>query len=496
MESRILNREELVSHGNVEGRKVIAEIMDTALCAADPYFNTKKLVRIEDGKLIFEGKDFEAEGDPNSGPAVFDLNEIDRIYVFAIGKGIQRIAKALEEVLGDYLTGGHVLAKHGDTPIMERLEVTLGGHPVPDKYCVEGCKAIIRKIEEAKLTERDLVITAIGNGVSSLCTLPAEGITLEDVMETTRLMQIEYGVPTHDLNQIRNNIDRLKGGRITRLLEPAKMVHLLGVPITVNDKNGGKGYYGLLQHNRWLHTLSDETTSQDALAVIRHWDTENLVPRSVVDYLENFKPENAVMSYEEFSKIPCRIFGLMPEHMDAITEAMKKAESMGFSTYLLTRNHMCEASQAGTLISNIALANAEGGIFNLPCALFSTGELIVTCGKNPGIGGRNQEYCLAAAKVIRGSKRIVVASADTDGTDGPGGDFHPEATKKGIRNLTGGIVDGCTMAEAEAKGLNLQALLAAHSTSYPLWELDSGIAATQNISINDITCTLIFDRDL
>lgn len=489
---RIINYKELTSHGNIEGRKKMAEIMETALKAADPYFNTKKLVKIEDGKLIFDGIDFEAEGDPRSGPTVFDLSEIDRIYVFAIGKGIQRIAKALEEILGDYLTGGHVLAKHGDEMIMEKLEMTLGGHPVPDKYCVEGCEKIVRKIEEAKLTERDLVITVVGNGVSSLCTYPADGVTLEDVMETTRLMQIEYGVPTGDLNQIRNSVDKLKGGRITRMLKPAQMVHLLGVPITVNNKYGKTGYEGLLRNNRWLHSLCDMTTAKDALDVIRRWDTEGKTPKSIVEYLENFDPEKAVMSYEEFTQMECRIFGLMPEHLDAITEGMRKAEELGLNTYLLTRNHQCEASQAGKLYGSIAMENAnKDSIFKRPCALFSTGELIVTCGKNPGVGGRNQEFCVSAAIAIKDSKNIIVASADTDGTDGPGGAFHPDATAKGITNLAGGMVDGYTFSEAAAKGVDLQHHLETHGTSYPLWEVDSGIAATHNISINDVLCMLI-----
>ena len=497
MKSRIINRKELTDHGNIEGRKLMAEIMDAGLCAADPYFNSKKLVRIEDNKLIFDGPDFEAENDPYSGVTVFDLEKIDRIYVFAIGKGIQRIAKALEEILGDRLTGGHVLAKHGDDPIMEKLEVTFGGHPVPDEYCVEGCQKIVTKIREAKLTERDLVITVVGNGVSSLCTLPAEGLSLDDVKETTRLMQIEYGIQTGELNQIRNSVDQLKGGRITRLLKPAQMIHLLGVPVTVNNSPGYTGYEGLLRKNRWLHTLCDETTAKDALDVIRRYDTENKMPRSIIEYLENFDPDNAVMSYDEFTKMDCRIFGLMPEHLDTISVAMEKAEELGFNSYLLTRNHESEASQAGRLIGSIAAFNAkEDGIFKLPCALFSTGEMRVTCGKDPGIGGRNQEFCLSAARLIKGSRRVVMASCDTDGTDGPGGDFHPDATKRGIRNLAGGIVDGYTFDEIAEHGINIEAQLDRHASSYPLWEIGAGVATTQNISINDLTCTLIFDRDL
>lgn len=47
-------------------------------------------------------------------------------------KGIQRAALAMEEVLGDILTGGHVIAKHGEEKICRKIGVTLAGHPVPD----------------------------------------------------------------------------------------------------------------------------------------------------------------------------------------------------------------------------------------------------------------------------------------------------------------------------------------------------------------------------
>jgi len=40
-------------------------------------------------------------------------------------------------------------------------------------------------------------------------------------------------------------------------------------------------------------------------------------------------------------------------------------------------------------------------------------------GQETGIGGRNQEYALAAARRIVDSKNIVMAGVDTDGTDGP-----------------------------------------------------------------------------
>lgn len=57
----------------------------------------------------------------------------------------------------------------------------------------------------------------------------------------------------------------------------------------------------------------------------------------------------------------------------------------------------------------------------LPVVLMSSGENVVTVGKESGVGGRNQEYCLSAALKIDGSEKVVIGAVDTDGTDGPGG---------------------------------------------------------------------------
>lgn len=494
---RIVNYESLVNHGNIEGRKILADIMEVGLKASDPYNNTAKLMRIEGKKLIFDGVVFEAEGDPRTGPTVFDLDEIDRIYVVGIGKGIQRITKAVEDILGDRLTGGHVLGKHGDDIIMETVGVTLGDHPTPDKYCAIGCQKIIDVLKEAKLTERDLVITAMGNGIGSLCTLPVEGVPLEDVTEMVRLMQIEYGMPTSDLCYIRNNVDQLKGGKLSRLMRPAKMVHLLGIP----PKNTAT-YYGISQYdaltkkNLWLHTLCDNTSPEEALEIIERWDTKKKCPASIVNYLKNPKDEYRTVKPDEYESWNCRVFGVMPDALSALPSAMQRAEELGYTPYILAKWLQTEASAAGTMIGQIALtANMGGSPFQPPCAIFSTGEVIVTCGDNPGVGGRNQELALASARVIAGNKRILTAAVDTDGTDGPGGEFHPDATAKGITVLTGGIVDGYTAEEAKAKGVDLFEALNTHATSKALWEIDSGIAATHNISICDLQCTIVMDHD-
>ena len=67
-----------------------------------------------------------------------------------------------------------------------------------------------------------------------------------------------------------------------------------------------------------------------------------------------------------------------------------------------------------------------------PACIITGGETTVTI-KGDGLGGRNQEFVLAAALDIAGLDRVVVFSAGTDGTDGP-------------TDAAGAIADGDTLA--------------------------------------------------
>jgi glycerate 2-kinase len=160
MEPRILNREMLASHGNIEGRKAALAILEAGLQASDPYNNTRKLLHLEGNILTLDSKEFEPKGDPRSGPEVIDLSKVRHIYVLGAAKGVQRVAKAIEDVIGDRITGGHVIDKKGSPVYLKRIGVTLGAHPVPDIDCVRGCEKILEITKT--LTKDDLVFTCTG----------------------------------------------------------------------------------------------------------------------------------------------------------------------------------------------------------------------------------------------------------------------------------------------------------------------------------------------
>ncbi len=489
--TRILNLDDLMSHGNIAGRKATLAILEAGLQAADPYNNARDLLRIEGNRLIVGHPDFEPLGGPTTGPEVFDLDQVGRIFVFGAGKGIQRVAKAIEEALGDRLTGGHVIGKHGDEVILERIGVTLGGHPVPDENCAIGCRKILDLCRD--LRPEDLVFTLAANGVSALLTLPAPGITLEEVRQVTYRMQIERGVPTQDLNPIRNHIDVMKGGRIARYIQPATAIHIVAVDPNDAPHEALQGYEQLMQRNRWLHNLPDCTTFAEAHAMLDKWQAWDAMPASVVAHLRRADPRDETVKADEFRQWNFRIFGIMPRERGVLPTAAQRAVELGFTPHVLSKFMQAEAREAGLVIADIAKTIEHDGLpFAPPCVLLTGGELLVTVGEETGVGGRNQEYALAAATRIAGHPHIVMAGVDTDGTDGPGGWF--AADNGNIPCLAGGLVDGETVAEARALGVDIVAALRRHDTSPALWQLKSGIAATQNISLTDLGVTVVMER--
>ena len=484
---RIKNKEKLTSHGNICGRKIVADLLDVGLDSLDPYFRVKEFIKVENNKIVINNVGFEMKNDPHSGSVEFDLKDYDRVFLFGAAKGIQRAALAFEEVLGDVLTAGHVIGKHGEEIICKKIGVTLAGHPVPDRFCVEGCKKIEELLKD--VTERDLVFSVFGSGCGSLFTYPAGNITIDDISKFTHMMQIEKGVPTSDLNQIRTHVDRFKGGRITRLI--SKATHVCTVtadPSKMSTPVIRVPYLEMLKNNTFFPTVATASTYRDCIDIINKWDAWDDTPVSIKEHLLAGTLETENMSVEEFESYGCRFFGLIFKDATVYPAVRKKADELGIKCVMLSEYMEAEASQAGFVDGNMALCcERMGEPFSAPIVLMSSGENLVTVGKESGVGGRNQEYCLGAALKISGSEKIVIGAVDTDGTDGPGGFCYDGAPSC----LSGAIVDGFTVADAREKNIDLWEALKTHGTSEPLWKLDCGVEAVTGVSALDLRIIFI-----
>ena len=87
----------------------------------------------------------------------------------------------------------------------------------------------------------------------------------------------------------------------------------------------------------------------------------------------------------------------------------------------------------------------------------------------------------------------MVGAVDTDGTDGPGAQYVAGAEQ--IPTLAGGMVDGATLREAQARGVDVREALRRHNATPALLALESGILATQSTGLQDLGVILVMDKE-
>ncbi len=483
---RLLNFKELTNHGHIQGRQDTLAMLDAGVTACDPYYNTLDLIRLDGYELSIGHPDFEATGDPDSGIDKYDIRAFEHIYVVGAGKGVYRVVQALEHILGQWLTDGEIICKHGDSADMKTVHVTFGNHPTPDAGCVEGCLRIVSLAE--KVTEKDLVFTVIANGGSSLLTLPIDGVSLQDVIDITRICQIECGMPTEHLNIIRNHIDKLKGGKLARMFSKAKQVSIAVEDINHQDMGPVQDFDYLMHHGIWLHNMPEGSSFSDALKVLEDYGVKEKCPKSILGALECGTSENETVKYAEYRNYDARVFGVMPQCRSFTSAIEEKAHELGYSSAVLAKHMNPHASDMGEILSALGNCVEQGdSIFSAPVVLIMQGEMLVATGTVHGVGGRNQECALTVSKLIRGSSSIVCACVDTDGTDGPGG--IDEAGNWFC--FSGGIVDGTSYNYAENVGVDVEKALIEHASSNALKRMNDAIIISPGISIGDILLLVV-----
>jgi glycerate 2-kinase len=442
----IKNLDELLSHGNTEGRRIVLDIIETALAAPDPYENTKKVVRLEGNTLIIGNPEF---SEPvGQEPVVYNLDEINNVYIVGGGKSVQKIALALEEILGDLITEGQINIKKGDELICKRINVTLAGHPMPDEESVKGAARML-EIEKSA-GKGDIVFYVTSGGGSSLKALPAPGISLEDLRTIYQILYFGCGASMPEANAVRNllTIVRMKHAKYVK---DATLVKLEATELP------------LKLHGHVFFDRSFDGEYERAIYVLKKYGIWDIVPASVREFLERADPQYLNPSPEEFAQRPYLPFRVMgPEYLLNAAEA--RARELRLNTAVLaTSLNDVEAQPTGEIFASIAReAEAMGRPLKPPCVFICGGEVVVRTDGETGTGGRNQELVLAASSRIANSESIVIGSVDSDGTDGP-------------TDVAGGIADGFTTARIRQAGFELDVEMKHHNSHIVLGALGDTI---------------------
>jgi glycerate 2-kinase len=376
------------------------------------------------------------------------------IYVIGAGKASAQMARAVERLLGPRITGGLINVKDGHGAKLRRIDIQECGHPVPDARGVAGTRRIAQIASQAGA--EDLIICLISGGASSLLPFPTPPITLAAKQKITRSL-LHSGATIHEINCVRKHISQIKGGQLARLAYPATLLTLILSDVIGDDLDViGSG-----------PTVPDRSTVADARAILRKYRIPNNLPLE-----ETPKPGDKI-----FTKTRNIIVGSNALAVDA---AALEARRLGFHTLVLSTFVQGEAREVARVHAAIAKEiRAFGRPVPSPACVISGGETTVTI-KGTGLGGRNQEFALAAAIEIAGLRDTVILSAGTDGTDGP-------------TDATGAIADGTTLDRGEASGLDAAAFLR-NNDSYHYFEATGDLIKTGPTGTNVADVQLILVR--
>lgn len=397
-------------------RRAYVEVLLAALDAVDPYACVRQSLQRVGDRV-------------RAGGAVVNLAQVSHVWVLGFGKAAAVMAQAVEDVLEDRLSGGVVIVKDGYTVPTRRVRVMEAGHPVPDERSVLGAQAVLDVARRAG--EDDFVLVVISGGGSALLTLPAPGLTLDDIRVTTDVL-LRAGATINELNAVRKHLSAVKGGQLARALAPARVIGLvlsdvIGNPLDVIASG----------------PLSpDPTTFVDAWRVLEKYEVTEDVPRRVREHLQagmaGAIPETPKPGDPVFDLVHVVIVG---DNARAASAAARAAAEKGYRTLILTTFLEGEAREVAKAVAALGKEIVRyRRPLPPPACLILGGETTVTV-RGSGKGGRNQELALSAALALAGWQGITVVALGTDGTDGP-------------TDAAGGMADGETVARAREAGLD------------------------------------------
>jgi len=303
---------------------------------------------------------------------------------------------------------------------------------------MRAAEAILRALDA--LNGRSLVIYLISGGGSAIVEKPiTDEISFDDLVQTYRAL-VHSGAPIAQINAVRKHLSAVKGGRMAVSAAPAHQVSILisDVPDDSMDSLASGP------------TMPDTSTIGQCYEVVRQYNLLPQLPESVRDLFK-------MRALEETPKAGDPLFERarwwpVLSNLSAQKAAVERSAMKGFAIQIDNTCDDWDYRKAADYLLD-RLRELRKGVSRV--CLISGGEVTVTVDSKPGIGGRNQQFALYCAQRIQG-ENISVLSAGTDGIDGNS----PAA---------GAVVDGTTMARAQARGLSAPDALAAFD-AYPFFD--------------------------
>lgn len=409
-------------------RKDALDIFHACVKAADPGEAIRNNVRIE-GHVLSFGKTYHV-----------NVHDFERIFVVGAGKASASMAAAIESLLQDSISGGLVVVKYGHGKPLQKVRLEEAGHPIPDLQSESASRHIVDLADS--FTERDLVISCISGGGSSLLASPVSGVSLSSKQWVTESL-MKAGADIHELNAVRKHLSAIKGGRLAQRAHPATVINLMLSDVIGDDPGTiGSGPFA-----------ADETTFETAWGVLEKFGLLRKAPPPVIRHLQDGLDGLAKETPKPGDLIFSRVFNLVVgSNIAALTAGRERASDLGYNAAILSSTLRGDTVEAARFHAHIAEEiSASSNPLPRPACILSGGETTVLV-SGTGLGGRNQHFVLSVVKEASRIPGAVFLSAGSDGTDGP-------------TDAAGALADSQTLLRAQSAGLAVDDFLS-RSDSY------------------------------
>ena len=456
----VKNEKQLLENAATPGlhgaRGVLIEVVNKAIASANPSSAVRRRLKLE-GKNLRVGK------------KEFDLSKVKKVIVVGGGKASGAMAEALEELLGSSITAGVVNVPRGlaSKYHVKKIRLIEATHPLPSEAGVRGAKRMMELV--SNLGSKDLVICLLSGGGSALVPLPAEGISLRELQETTKLF-LKCGADINETNAVRKHISGIAGGQLAKAACPAEVVTLV-----ISDVIGDR-----LDTIASGPTYPDSTSFSNAMAVIKKYKLAENVPKSVLERLQAGLKGKIPDTPKPRDKCFKKVFHeIIASNTQAVEAAADVGKSLGFNVSILTAGMKGEASEVGANFADIAKNVIKSGKPVPRPALFVSGGETTVNVRGKGPGGRSQELVLGAVAGLSGLKNVAMVAFGTDGIDGP-------------TDAAGAIADGSTLERAERLKLDPKDYLK-ENAPYPFFKKLGDLLMTGPTGTNvmDVACLIV-----
>ncbi len=400
------------------------------------------------------------------GNLKFSLEETRNIYVIGAGKASARMASEVEKILGNRISGGHIIVKYGYSVDLRYIKITEAGHPFPDSNGFRATRSLLEIARKAGTD--DLVICLIsGGGSALLCDCPGE-LTPDDLVLVNKLL-VNCGANINEINAVRKHLSNVKGGQLAGTVYPATLVSLI-----LSDVIGD--YPDVIASGP---TVPDPTTFIDAIEVLDKYNLKNSLTVGIVDFLykgaTGKKPETPKPGDPVFNKVTNVIIG---SNRRALESARLKAQEYNINAIIIEDELQGDTVSVSEYLVETALNfKSDKHEVKPVCILFGGETTVKLSGK--GAGGRNQHLALLCAMLLKDKPDITILCGGTDGTDGP--------TK-----AAGAVVDSDTIPYALSRGIEPDKYIQEFN-SYHFFKKTSGhiITGATMTNVMDIVIIII-----